>query len=88
MKSPVINDHAPGMRARAVSSQGQAADGGTPAPAAGGWAICCSGGGVRSAAYCLGALQRLDRIGLLASGFRLATAPLDRLDTKSAFDLE
>jgi hypothetical protein len=24
----------------------------------------------------------------LASGFRLATAPLDRLDTKSAFDLE
>jgi hypothetical protein len=66
MKSPVINDHAPGMRARAVSSQGQAADGGTPAPAAGGWAICCSGGGIRSAAYCLGALQRLDRIGLLA----------------------
>ena len=54
------------MRARAVSSQGQAADGGTPAPAAGDWAICCSGGGIRSAAYCLGALQRLDRIGLLA----------------------
>ncbi len=66
MKSPVINDHAPGMRARAVSSQGQAADGGTPAPAAGDWAICCSGGGIRSAAYCLGAPQRLDRIGLLA----------------------
>jgi hypothetical protein len=66
MKSPVINDHAPGMRARAVSSQGRAANGGTPAPAAGDWAICCSGGGIRSAAYCLGALQRLDRIGLLA----------------------
>src|SRR5262249_54098340 len=29
------------------------------------WAICCSGGGVRSAAYCLGALQSLDLSGLL-----------------------
>jgi hypothetical protein len=66
MKSPVINDLAPDMRAPAVSGQGQAADGGTPAQAAGGWAICCSGGGIRSAAYCLGALQRLDRTGLLA----------------------
>jgi hypothetical protein len=66
MKSPVINDLASGMRAPAASGQGRAADGGTPAQAAGGWAICCSGGGIRSAAYCLGALQRLDRIGLLA----------------------
>jgi hypothetical protein len=24
------------------------------------WAICCSGGGIRSAAYCLGALQRIE----------------------------
>ena len=23
------------------------------------WAICCSGGGIRSATYCLGALQSL-----------------------------
>jgi hypothetical protein len=30
------------------------------------WAICCSGGGIRSAAYCLGALQSLDEGGLLA----------------------
>ena len=66
MKSPVINDLAPGTRAPAVSRPGRAADGGTPAQAAGGWAICCSGGGIRSAAYCLGALQRLDRSGLLA----------------------
>ena len=29
------------------------------------WAICCSGGGIRSAAYCLGALQSLDLGGLL-----------------------
>jgi hypothetical protein len=29
------------------------------------WAICCSGGGIRSAAYCLGALQSLDSGGLL-----------------------
>src|SRR5689334_18558863 len=66
MKSPVINDLAPGTRAPAVSRPDQAADGGTPAQATGGWAICCSGGGIRSAAYCLGALQRLDRSGLLA----------------------
>ena len=31
----------------------------------GDWAVCCSGGGLRSAAYCLGALQSLDRGGLL-----------------------
>ncbi len=31
----------------------------------GDWAICCSGGGIRSAAYCLGALQSLDGGGLL-----------------------
>jgi Patatin-like phospholipase len=29
------------------------------------WAICCSGGGIRSAAYCLGALQRLDEANFL-----------------------
>jgi hypothetical protein len=29
------------------------------------WAICCSGGGIRSASYCLGALQRLERASLL-----------------------
>lgn len=29
------------------------------------WAVCCSGGGIRSAAYCLGALQSLQRGGLL-----------------------
>lgn len=35
-------------------------------PAGGDWAICCSGGGIRSAAYCLGALQALQEGGLLA----------------------
>jgi len=29
------------------------------------WAICCSGGGIRSATYCLGGLQTLDEGGLL-----------------------
>src|SRR5499427_2216364 len=29
------------------------------------WAICCSGGGIRSATYCLGGLQSLDKGGLL-----------------------
>ena len=40
-----------------------------PAPAApettGDWAICCSGGGIRSATYCLGALQTMDAGGLV-----------------------
>ena len=35
--------------------------------AGGDWAICCSGGGIRSAAYCLGALQSLDLSGLLGA---------------------
>jgi hypothetical protein len=30
------------------------------------WAICCSGGGIRSAAYCLGGLQSLESTDLLA----------------------
>ena len=29
------------------------------------WAICCSGGGIRSASYCLGALQWLERAGVM-----------------------
>lgn len=37
-----------------------------PTDETGDWAVCCSGGGVRSAAYCLGALQALDEGGLLA----------------------
>src|SRR5215471_1835404 len=40
-----------------------------PGPAAsettGEWAICCSGGGIRSATYCLGALQTMDAGGLV-----------------------
>jgi hypothetical protein len=31
----------------------------------GDWAICCSGGGIRSATYCLGALQTMDEGGLV-----------------------
>jgi hypothetical protein len=34
--------------------------------AAGDWAICCSGGGIRSAAHCLGARQSLGQDGLVA----------------------
>jgi hypothetical protein len=30
------------------------------------WAVCCSGGGIRSATYCLGGLQTLDEGGLLS----------------------
>jgi hypothetical protein len=44
----------------------QPAGGDGHGPGDGDWAVCCSGGGIRSAAYCLGALQSLDRGGLLA----------------------
>jgi hypothetical protein len=30
------------------------------------WAICCSGGGIRSASYCLGAMQRIEEDKLLS----------------------
>ena len=50
----------------AISGPDRAAAAGARGPAAGDWAICCSGGGIRSAAYCLGALQSLDQGGLLA----------------------
>ena len=30
------------------------------------WAVCCSGGGIRSASYCLGAMQALEQTGFLA----------------------
>jgi hypothetical protein len=45
---------------------GQPASGDGHGPEDGDWAICCSGGGIRSAAYCLGALQSLDAGGLMA----------------------
>ena len=48
-----------------VSGNGQTAQ--ETAPEAEDWAVCCSGGGIRSAAYCLGALQSLDQIGLLSN---------------------
>jgi hypothetical protein len=53
------------MSVAEMSGNGQAAQETTPAEAED-WAVCCSGGGIRSAAYCLGALQSLDRIGLLS----------------------
>ena len=49
-----------------MSGDGQSAAKWRQALSARDWAICCSGGGIRSAAYCLGALQRLDSNGLLA----------------------
>ncbi|HEX6518916.1 MAG TPA: hypothetical protein VF070_02730 [Streptosporangiaceae bacterium] len=36
------------------------------------WAICCSGGGIRSASYCLGALQRIEEDRLLAPGSQIS----------------
>ena len=57
-------------QAAGIDAAGPARDGAVPAAEAGArgggdWAICCSGGGIRSAAYCLGALQSLDSGGLL-----------------------
>jgi len=67
MQSSGSGDRAPGNQAApAVSGPGQAAAAGPQARVADDWAICCSGGGIRSAAYCLGALQSLDQRGLLA----------------------
>jgi hypothetical protein len=65
MASPEINDRKPGEDpALLVPAQTVAASAdGTAAGEK--WAICCSGGGVRSAAYCLGALQSLQQDGLL-----------------------
>src|SRR6202161_4199149 len=49
-----------GMKSLGLSPEADATGGGD-------WAICCSGGGIRSAAYCLGALQSLDLGGLLGT---------------------
>ncbi len=59
-------------QAAAIDAARAAQDGAVPAAEAGAtgggdWAICCSGGGIRSAAYCLGALQSLDSGGLLGT---------------------
>ena len=58
-------------QATAIDASRLARDAAVPAAEAGvvdgDWAICCSGGGIRSAAYCLGALQSLDSGGLLGA---------------------
>ncbi len=70
MTSPEANGHqhsttqAPSMSARADEV---AADGSAGAEK---WAVCCSGGGIRSAAYCLGAMQSLQRDGGLLTKAR------------------
>jgi hypothetical protein len=61
-----------GPRAAAIDTVRPDQDGAVPpaeagAASGGDWAICCSGGGIRSAAYCLGALQSLDSGGLLGT---------------------
>ena len=49
----------------ATESASEESAGGPPAQRYDDWAICCSGGGIRSATYCLGGLQSLDEGGLL-----------------------
>jgi hypothetical protein len=67
MKSSGSDDHTQsnGNTEALWPMQDRAAADGTQATS-GDWAICCSGGGIRSAAYCLGALQSLDQGGLVA----------------------
>ncbi len=56
----------PGVQtALELAGQDPDATGGAQPRGGGKWAICCSGGGIRSAAYCLGALQSLAETGLL-----------------------
>ena len=53
------------MALSVTAAAGQAEAAGPDGMAGDDWAICCSGGGIRSAAYCLGALQSLEKGGLL-----------------------
>ena len=53
--------------AGAAEADGQAPGGGIEE-----WAICCSGGGIRSASYCLGALQRIEENRVLAPGSQIS----------------
>lgn len=53
--------------AEAAEADGQHAGGGVEE-----WAICCSGGGIRSASYCLGALQRIEEDRVLAPGSQIS----------------
>jgi hypothetical protein len=67
MKAPESGDQVLGSQTEApLPRPARDVAAGAEVPAAGDWAICCSGGGIRSAAYCLGALQSLDRGGLLS----------------------
>jgi hypothetical protein len=68
MTSPgFANDTSGTDMALAATDHTRRAEAAGPDGMAGGdWAVCCSGGGIRSAAYCLGALQSLEEGGLLA----------------------
>jgi hypothetical protein len=50
------------MTAQTIARDAEAVEADEQGPGGGAqeWAICCSGGGIRSAAYCLGALQRIE----------------------------
>ena len=59
-------EHLAGEHLAGQDPAGEHPAAGTPSPVGdGSWAICCSGGGIRSASFCLGALQRLQLSGLL-----------------------
>jgi hypothetical protein len=69
--SPEIDIPATAVAADAVgepTAEVTEADGLRPGDGIEEWAICCSGGGIRSASYCLGALQRIGEDGLVDPG--------------------
>lgn len=66
MNSSESDGAIPGIQtALELAGHDPGATGGAQSRGGGEWAICCSGGGIRSAAYCLGALQSLAETGLL-----------------------
>ena len=58
-------DAGSGTRSSPDTRPGMARASAAPPPRTGDWAVCCSGGGIRSATYSLGGLQALEEGGLL-----------------------
>jgi len=67
LPTAVTADVATERPAETAKADGQGSGGGIEE-----WAICCSGGGIRSASYCLGALQRIEEDRVLAPGSEIS----------------
>jgi hypothetical protein len=67
MNSSISTNHGPDADTAYPEPAGSRLLAGPAEMAGDDWAVCCSGGGLRSASYCLGALQTLAQRGLLAN---------------------